>query len=488
MKSEREINIFSISFLDVFCCALGAMILIFVLNSQTLTNYLKDSIRKYKEKAREAQREHQRAIVQRNAAQLARNRAGEAEKLAVVARNLAEKAQKNAEKNQKLARLASEDAERHKKLAQQATRNAEVAREKALSALERANDMSQQLSRANQQLQEKNSRLEKINATLRQMIQESKSQDQKIKAMLERYVALQKNYQQLQEKKQELQQAISSLNHDKERLERERANLENWYKQAQEKIASLSRQYEGAVEQNDTLSDVLKKKQDALAAREREIYSKEKQIRAREQDIKAKERQINALHKLLEKKSDKSLFGIKLTYQRIMFLVDRSGSIIQNSWKQVVLDTCKEILQHCEVDEFAIIAFSSDMAFFPPRRGLTASGSQEQKEKAMHWLSSDVRFGGATHLHEALALAYEEYGSLDAIFILTDGLPSARGRSSRSLQRQIIKYIEAQTRKKVKTKIIAIAIGYPPNTNEYSAIYKYLHQISRLTGGQYLGR
>jgi hypothetical protein len=154
----------------------------------------------------------------------------------------------------------------------------------------------------------------------------------------------------------------------------------------------------------------------------------------------------------------------------------------------VVIDTCKQILEHCEVDEFAIIAFSSDTLYFPHKRGLTTSGTPENKKAATDWLDTKVRFGGNTHLHEALALAYEEYSPLDAIFILTDGLPTAKGHTSRELQRKILAYLTKKKSEKDQPKIITIAIGFPPDANEYAEIYRFLHKICEMTDGQYLGR
>ena len=69
MKKQREISVFSISFIDVFCCALGAMILIFVINSQHLNNTVKSSVEKYRQKAAEAKRERNLARQSREDAQ-----------------------------------------------------------------------------------------------------------------------------------------------------------------------------------------------------------------------------------------------------------------------------------------------------------------------------------------------------------------------------------------------------------------------------------
>ena len=103
--------------------------------------------------------------------------------------------------------------------------------------------------------------------------------------------------------------------------------------------------------------------------------------------------------------------------------------------------------------------------------------------------SKDLSKIDKTELSDKVLAFYENYGEIDAIFLLTDGLPAARDRTTESLQKEIVKYIQKKVSDKITTKIITIAIGYPPTSSqEYIDIYKYLHQISDLTGGQYLGR
>lgn len=489
MKKEREINIFSISFIDVFCCALGAMILIFVLNSSMLSNIIKDAVQKYRQKTEEAKKERALAVKSRNAARISRDEAIKAKAQALQSRNDAEKAEQEALESKKLAIIARDEAQKSRIAAMEAERKSKKTTQRLNTTLEKAKQMYIAQREANKILKKRNKDLEDINQTLRDLIKSNKMQDKKLRVILTKYKKLQKNYAILRKNKNALKEKIIILNSDKTKLTEEQKLLEKWYKEAKRKNTLLRGRYEKLINRNNNLSSRLGSKSNQLRSRERIIAQKEREIRNREIEITIKEKQIIRLRKLLEKKADKSLFGIKLKYQRIVFLFDRSGSIIQNNWKSVIINTCKEILSQCEVDEFAIIAFSSRMAFFPQRRGVMAAGGKRNNTRAINWLKNSVRFGGSTHLHQALEIAYEEYGNLDAIFLITDGLPSAVGRSSTSLQKQIIRYIKAKVRKNITTKIITIAIGYPPaNAKEYADIYKYLHQISELTGGQYLGR
>lgn len=488
MKSDREINVFSISFLDVFCNALGVMILLFVLNSKMLTGAVEDMVSKYKQKVQEAQEEKDKAINERTIAQIARNEAQEARNMAIDSKNKAEKAEEQAKKSEREALLAKQDAEKQKNIAIVAKEESTSAKENALVALKEAKEAKEKMEKAYSQLKDKNQELQKINQALQKAMQESQSQDKRIESLVKNNESLQKTYQNLEREKQTILEEIESIKAQKEQMQKDREDLEKWYKETKEKADQLSLQYKGVLDQNSTLASRLSDKGEELRRREKEIVSKERQIQDREREILNKEKQIQDLKSLLEKKVDKSLFGIQLKYSRIVFLFDRSGSIVQNKWKEVIIGTCEEILRQCEVEQFAIVAFSADMLFYPPRRGLMAGGGQENIQKAIHWLKEGMDFGSYTHLHDAIKIAYEEYPDLDAIFILSDGLPTAMGRSSISLQQEILQYVTRQSQEK-KTKIITMAIGYPPaDAKEYAEIYNYLNKIAKITGGQYLGR
>ena len=488
MKNDRQINIFNISFLDLFCCALGAMILIFVLNSKFLTGTIKDVVAKYKKKAEEAKLEKIEARKERAKARKARELAYKKRNIAIDARDRAEKAEQIAIENYRLAQIAKKEALKQKKLAQSAIQKAQEAKAKIIQSLQHEIILRNQLEIAKKQLEEKNSSLQNINKNIRELLNKSKKQDEKIKNILTNYASLEEKYKQLQKINLQLTKKVQIYDNKKQQLSNDNQKLEDWYKNAREKIDNLNSQYQKILLKNKALNKRFLEKTRELKKIEKELQKKELEIHQQELIALKKERKVEKLKKIIQQKGDKSLFGIKLGYHRILFLFDRSGSIIQNNWKNVIINTCKEILQHCEIEEFAIIAFSSDMLFFPPK-GIMLGGGAANKEKAINWLNHKVYFGGTTHLHEALKIAYEHYDNLDAIFLLTDGLPSARNRSSESLQQEIITYIKEKKQQNNLTKIITIAIGYPPaDAKEYANIYKYLHKISKITNGQYIGR
>lgn len=481
MKHEKEIQIFSLSFLDTFCCALGAMIFLFILNSQILTETVKKAALRYQAKAEEAWQERTKADKEKKLAIEFRDKAIVAQNLAEQSRSQAEQAAQQAAKSQAEAINFQQQAVEQRDIAIQSQNQAREAQINAEKALQDVKVAQQQIQIAQKALEERNQQLIAVNNTLREIVNENKTNDQKMKDLSQKYDSLLQAYQALEKSQQDNQIALINAQGEKD-------NLQNRFHQTSQQYQQIQQQLKQATEQLKIIQNQNTQYQTRLDVKNQESQNYIQATQKQQEIIKTYESRIQTLQQKLAQNDEKSIFGIQLKYKRIVLLVDRSQSIVQNSWKSLMIQTCSDILQHCEVDEFAIIAFSSDMRFYPSRRGVSTSGNIEEKKKAIAWIANDMPFGGATHLLQALRIAYEDYGNLDAIFILTDGLPEEQGRTSEYLQEMIVKDIQYQARQN-KTKIIAISIGYPPtNAQQYIEIYKYLHRISALTDGQYLGK
>ena len=482
MKPRREINIFSISFIDVFCCALGAMILIFVLNNQALTDNVQSALEEYRKERTKAEEQTAKAKEAREVARIARNDAQKSRDLALKARNQAQTAERKAVQRLNEAIDSKREALQQKEAAMDAAKATNEAQRKARLALEQMRRAKERLEKAKRVLEKRNDQLAEERAEMQKLLEEKEIGDTELQALLTKLKALEDEKKETELARTSADNKVDDLLLELEKLRSAQEALTKENEEEKEKAKALAEDLDDLRNQKSDLDSRLRSRLAELREKEAQIRKKEARIRKREKELKEKDEEIAGLQ-------EESLFGISVEYDRILFLIDRSGSIIQNDWKKVLTGTCNEILEHCDVNEFAIIAFSSNMRFYPTRRGSTVGGNQQSKKEAVEWLSKDVVFGGSTHLHEALRIAYEEYGTLDAIFLLTDGLPSARNRTTKSLEREITKYIKRQVDSGVDTKIITIAIGYPPsNSGQYADIYRYLHKISDMTGGQYLGR
>lgn len=482
MKRDRQIQIFSLSFLDTFCCALGAMILLFILNSQILSRTVKQSAARYQAKAAEAWQERTKAEKERQLALELRDQALLAKNLAQQSQEAALQAEQKAAQSQREAMIFQQQAQQQRDAAQKAEQLAKAAQLAAEAALKDAAVAQEKLEASQQNLANSNAELIKINQILRDVMNENKTGEQKLKDLTTQYDALLQDYQALKKAQQDNQNSLIHAKGNQSKLQSQLDQITQQYQQIQTQLQQAKEQLQATLNQNQSLQSRLELKNKETKAQSQSVQSQAETLRTYEQRIETLQQQI-------AQNAEKSLFGIKLQYHKVVILLDRSGSITSNNWKPLVIKTCSEILQHCDVDEFAIIAFSSEMLFYPHRRGMTAAGTKEEKEKAIRWVEKDLPFEGATHLRQALQMAYEDYGEVDAIFILTDGLPEERGHTSLFLQDEIVKNIRYQVGQKNKAKIIAISIGYPPtNAQQYIEIYKYLHRIAELTGGQYLGK
>lgn len=115
--AEEQVSIFNMSFLDVFCCTVGA--LLFILFIQTLRT--RDMVERRELAAIQARRDE------------AENKAEEAERR----RDLADRAAKAAEERRMHAEEAAEDAERRRKEAEEEARQAKKSEQKWKEAYDR---------------------------------------------------------------------------------------------------------------------------------------------------------------------------------------------------------------------------------------------------------------------------------------------------------------------------------------------------------------
>ncbi|MEK7485523.1 MAG: hypothetical protein AABZ60_14455 [Planctomycetota bacterium] len=461
MRREfRELSTFSLSFLDVICCALGAIILLFVLNSQKLTQDVDKALDDVSESVRKYRTEAERA-------NLAASAAERMELKMRQARNEAEDSAKSAQESRTLALKNRDSAEEAKIRAEKAEQSAKQEAEqmkKTLSELEQA--LAEE-----EKLRQETSLLQKSIDALQQKLGEETSHKGELSEALTKST-------------NQLKSILDKSGDEQTKLLQELRVLRETNGQKDAELQELKKQ-------NQLLSDQLKElNQDKFHASEQlgELKSMETD---REEQLKLAQKKIKLLEEQAKNLGAKSIFGIQPQYKRVLFLLDCSGSIEQSpKVKEMIMQTFTEVINHCAIDEFALVGFAASMHYFPEREGLMMDGREEHKKLASEWYRKQT-FKGQTFLRVALEKAYEEYDDIDAIFILTDGAPREGGTESTPyLIEKIKQYVRAQVQKqkggKIQTRIVALATGVPPQ--EHEKVYQFLHEITDLTGGQYLGR
>jgi chemotaxis protein histidine kinase CheA len=467
MKREpRELVMFNLSFLDVICCALGALILLFVITSQHLNKTVSQAVERYEEEAKKVsfavQKYREEATRANSAADTAERmelRMREARQQAEIQELAALESRKLAETNMQQALASSIRAEKLEKIAQeenaqlkQTLKELEETTQKRQLAVQEINALRQQLETLQKALGEQSSEQGKLSAEL------TKSEEQ-LQSLLE------KTGDEQTKLIQELRVLRDSNGKKDAELEEIRKEKRLLAQQLEELTKDLSRSSE---------------KVETVKSMEAD----------REQQLHLAQRKIQKLEEQLKVLGKKSIFGIEPRYSRVVFLVDRSGSIVHSKIKPVIIDTFSQVLSHCEIDEFALIAFSSNMYFYPIRQGTMLDGRDEHKKEVAQWYENQS-FTGQTNIRQAIKHAYEDYGNLDAIFILTDGLPREGNKEAtpgiiEDIKRYVKAKVQEQKTQAVKTRIITISIGVPPD--EHKEVYEFLHSLSELTEGQYLGR
>jgi len=118
-------------------------------------------------------------------------------------------------------------------------------------------------------------------------------------------------------------------------------------------------------------------------------------------------------------------YGIDIHAQRLMFILDHSGSMEEYDQGMTRLDRAKtELIRAIEslppAAEFAILTYETDVSLW---RGGLVSATPENKRRATQFVRR-VGYGDKTNTHGALRRALEFDDQLEAAFLLTDGRPT----------------------------------------------------------------
>ncbi len=119
-------------------------------------------------------------------------------------------------------------------------------------------------------------------------------------------------------------------------------------------------------------------------------------------------------------------YGIEIHAKRLMFIIDRSGSMREYDGGMTRLDRAKaELIRAIEElpgdTEFALLFFDTDVGLWQDR---LVVASEDNKLEAIGHVRR-LRDGSKTNTHGALRQALEFDNNLEAVFLLTDGRPTS---------------------------------------------------------------
>ena len=376
--------------LDVFCCALGCMILLFVL-ATVQAQLSAMQVRLRTEQA--AQSDEQLARVSQELS---------------AARDQFDKTSKqlNAEVDDLRGKLAVVTDERDK---------AALALKDATADLAKAKD---RLSTANAELV--------MSAALEKQLQEE----------------LQKKEQQVTK----LDDSLAKLRADEERLLKlirglEKANddMRSAKKTADEALTDLDAKYRLLQKESTDAAAALKaagKVDEELAAARGVIKDLQKKYDDRNAVIIDLENANKGLKETADKlraESETRFAGVAMTGKKVVFVVDTSGSMrflegkkeAKEKWPGVVTTVGKVMRSLPDLEQFQVVVFDRTAKYLIGDGGWQAYKGEESVKAVTDKLTA-TEPGGDTNLYDAFDLAFKlRRTGLDTVYLFSDGLPTS---------------------------------------------------------------
>ncbi len=184
----------------------------------------------------------------------------------------------------------------------------------------------------------------------------------------------------------------------------------------------------------------------------------------------------------------KDILGIDGSLNRVVFVIDRSGSMDVDGRWDFVKKTMRIWIDLLPVGEAALVSFSTDAKRFPESGGELLSMADPVQRAKLFGELAELTPRGATNTYKALHTAFA-YENIDALVLFTDGRPSASegvhaASSDSALIEQVKKLVTDRTAQGSKTRIHVVALGdyFEP---DFAGLLKFL---SSSTGGAFIGR
>jgi predicted nucleic acid-binding Zn-ribbon protein len=299
----------------------------------------------------------------------------------------------------------------------------------------------------------------------------------------------------------ERQRELEALEKKVEGLMAARALLERSLKDKDKELAAARKSSEAktttADERLRALEKVLEEHQQALAAANRSITT----LRGEKTTLAAEAVRVRAA-------AEHRFAGIELTGRRVIFLVDTSGSMdmvdektaAPEKWKEVCRTVGRLLRSLPDLKQFQVVTFAGKVAY--PLGGedkwinFDPKASADRVEKML----LAIRPEGGTNMHAALGEAFRfRAKGLDTIYLLSDGLPNLGAgltleqlRTLKEIERGVVlgKYV----RKKLETEWNVREAGRPRvRINTIGFFYEspdlgaFLWALARENDGSFVG-
>lgn len=242
----------------------------------------------------------------------------------------------------------------------------------------------------------------------------------------------------------------------------------------------------------------------AARAANRDLQSKLDDVNANLIDLQGDKAKLADKLDKLRIESESRFAGIAMTGRRVAFLVDISGSMkllddrtpAPRKWEGVVETLVKVMRSLPELEQFQIILFSSKATYLTGAGWLEYRGEPTLQAVREQLLAVEPK--GDTNMYDAFDLAFRlKATGLDTIYLLSDGLPtSGPGLSSEQerslgererndiLMRQIRQAMRTQWNPPDRPRVRINSIGFFFENPEVGA---FLWALSRENDGSFVG-
>jgi hypothetical protein len=471
MRTRHRIpSVFNISMVDVLCCALGCVILLWLLNSREAktrarlagvtrkklltTEARLNSLTKDLEAAR-----YQHAAVK---ASLARQEEGNRRLQGEIAELIRVKTTQEAAlargqaQNRRLAQERKSLVQRVAALKRLRLRDEDLLRNKAVQIA----DLEKALAASEMQKEEVATSLARRTAEKRKLEARVRALDANVATAEARVMSLTKEQADLLRQRRALRKAeadtLASLRqrrlelHDLEKqldtLRARHAETERRLRQAEAGVKSLHAQADlvpGLRTEIKDLRSRLSAGEDRALRLEQDLRRRGKELRAATADLDDAHSRIEGLRqervalsrqvRRVRAAAAERFAGIALTGRRVIFLVDMSGSMELVDRKTVapakwigVRETVAKILRSLpDVEKFQIISFARDVRYPLGRDGRWLAFDTVRSVPQVTAALAKIKPSGGTNMYAGFREAFRfRAEGMDTLYVLSDGLPN----------------------------------------------------------------
>ena len=401
---HKQPTLVSMWMLDVFCCALGCVILLWVLESLSSTEQSK--------KARNALQDLSRTKIE----------------LAAAMDDLGKtKSVLNATIQDLRGSLAVMTAERDSKDRDVIRANADLANSRKAVAVATSDlkDAKNRLAAANDDLSGVRGDVAKMEERAAAALAEMKKKDKTATDLNAQLTSASSAEAMLQKLLRERQKDLGTLNSQK--------------KQADDRLSDLDAKYRSLQADAKETSSALamsKKSEAELAAARAMLKSVQKgtdDSNATIVELRSENRKLADKFDRLRIDSENKFAGVAMSGKNVVFLIDVSGSMKlidektpdPNKWPGVIDTVGKVMKSNPALEKYQVVIFSREAKYlFGSREWLDYKG-EESVKKVTDALKGTTP-GGDTNLYEGFDLSFRLRSTgLDTIYLFSDGLPTS---------------------------------------------------------------